>query len=86
MTLTNDKADPEGKRIVDKVMRLHRKLVARDVHVIDLRTGERVEADYPCDWYGRDMARMCREEDDLYLAISAHPRFEERWGMKPASF
>ncbi len=86
LNLNNMKADIEGKRVVDKILRMHRKVVAKDVHVIDLKTGDRVDTDYSRDWYGPDMARRCREEDDLFVGVSVRPDLDRLWGLKPASF
>jgi hypothetical protein len=74
----------EGKRVIDKLFRLHRKLVDNKVVPIDLRTGEvagEIETDY--EWYGADVARQCFEKQDHYLDVRLSRESDRFWGYKP---
>lgn len=75
-------ADPEQSRIIDKVLRIHRKHVAREALVYDLKTGELVREDECIAWHGPDMARRSREEDDLYLTINFYRDEGKFYGFK----
>lgn len=75
-----------GKRIIDKLFRVHRKLVDNKVVPVDLRTGEiagKVETDDY--WHGADMARRCLDNDDHYLAVRLDRENDRFWGYKPVS-
>lgn len=75
----------EGKRVIDKLFRLHRKTVDNHVVPVDLRTGAVAgpeEASY--DWHGPDQARQCLTRKDHYLGISILPNRDRFWGYLPA--
>lgn len=75
----------EGKRVIDKLFRLHRKLVDNKVVPLDLRTGEvadEMKTDY--EWHGADMARQCLDKEDHYLGVMLDRTNDRFWGYKPA--
>lgn len=75
----------EGKAIIDKVFRLHRKLVDNKVVPLELRTGEVAGPEETDDyWYGADMARQCLDETDRYLFLRLDRENDRFWGYKPA--
>lgn len=76
--------DACGKRVIDKLFRVHRKLVDNKVVPVDLRTGEVAgEVETSHYWHGADMARQCLEKEDHYLFVSLDRDNDRFWGYKP---
>lgn len=81
---TNDRKDDAlGKKIIDKVYRLSAKVFSNKAHLVDLVTGEVKSSVRYYNWYGRDLARLCAEDDDLFLALSMDREHGEYWGLRP---
>ena len=76
--------DPRGKKIVDKVFRLSGKIFSNKARWVDLFTGETVEEMRYYNWCGRDMARRCREEKNLFLDLWFNREQKIFRGLKPA--
>ena len=76
------RADDDQSRIIDKVLRIHRKHVTKDVLVYDLKTGAVVREDTCTYWFCPDMARRSLEEDDLYLSVGFLPDEGKFYGFK----
>lgn len=76
--------DPTGKKMVDKVFRMSRKVLSRAARWVDLKTGTTVEYVRFHDWYGRHLARRCREEKDTYIILSIRRDEDRFWGLLPA--
>ena len=75
--------DVWGKKMIDKVFRLHGKIFSNRARWINLITGEEEMSVRYHNWYGRDMARLCNEEEDLYLAVNLDYAKEEYLGLLP---
>lgn len=74
----------DGKRTIDKLWRLHRKVVGNRVVPFSLRTGEVAgpeETDHR--WHGIDMARQCLTKKDHYLGLWMNREQGDPWGYKP---
>lgn len=81
---TNDRKDDAwGKKIIDKVYRLSAKVFSNKAHLVDLVTGEVKFSVRYHNWYGRDLARLCAENDDLFLAVSLNREDGEYLGLRP---
>jgi len=72
----------DEERVLDKVLRVHRKHVSKDALVYDLKTGALVGENTTSYWFGPDMARRSRDEDDLYLQIHFNRAEDKMWGYK----
>ena len=62
-------ASKEQSRIIDKVLRIHRKHVTNYAVAYDLKTGKVVGEEKSIFWFCPEMARRSLEEEDLYLQI-----------------
>lgn len=74
----------EGKRIIDKLFRIHRKMSGNRVVPIDLKTGAVTgseEIDY--NWHGIDIARQCLTKKDHYLGLYIDREKEIFRGYRP---
>lgn len=76
-------ADARGRKIIDKLFRLHRKLSDNRAVAVDLRTGKKLGTEKLHDWYGDDLARKCLTEEDLYLEVNLSPEENRFWGYLP---
>ena len=76
--------DREGKRIINKMFRIHRKMVDNRAVAVDLRTGKVVDEERLYDWYGRDFATQCRMKKDHYIQVVILPDQDIFWGYLPA--
>lgn len=75
---------PEGRRVIDKVFRIHRKLAGNKAVPVDLRTGDVAgEVETVHYWHGQDMARQCRQKKDHYLFVRLDRENDRFWGYKP---
>lgn len=75
--------DVWGKKITDKLFRLHGKVFSNKARWVNLITGEEEMSVRYHDWCGRDMARLCNEEEDLYLAVNLDYENNEYLGLLP---
>lgn len=83
---SNDRIEDErGKKTIDKVYRLHGKVFFNKHRWVDLVTGETGEELRYGDWCGRDMARRCHDEEDLFLDLWLDDEREQYLGLKPAA-
>lgn len=76
--------DPTGKRIVDRVFRLHRNMFAKKARWVDLISRRTVRLEKRNNWYGPDLARLCHEQRETYLDISINPYKQQFLGLLPA--
>lgn len=75
--------DVWGKKITDKLFRLHSKVFSNKARWINLITGEVEMSVRYHNWCGQDMARLCKEEEDLYLAVNLDYANNEYLGLLP---
>ena len=75
--------DVWGKKMIDKVFRLHGKIFSNKARWINLITGEEKMSVRYHNWCGRDMARLCNEEEDLYLAVEFDYANNQYLGLLP---
>lgn len=76
--------DKEDARVVDKVLRIHRKHVHKRAERFDLVTGKFDREDTCTYWYGPDIGRRSREEEDLFLQVRYYRDIGKFWGYKAA--
>lgn len=75
--------DRDGKRIIDKMFRIHRKMVDNHTVIVDLRTGDVVRDEKNYDWYGPDFAKQCQMKKDHYLEVTILRDQDIFWGHLP---
>jgi len=76
--------DAWGKKTIDKLYRLSGKIFSNKCRWVDLVTGETVEELRYANWCGRNMARRCDEEEDLFLDLWINHENNRYCGLKPA--
>jgi len=76
------KDNKDDARVVDKVLRIQRKHLHKRAEVFDLKTGKSLGIDDCTYWYGPDMGRRSREEEDLYLQVRFYRDRGEILGYK----
>jgi len=76
------KDNKDDARVVDKVLRIQRKHLHKKAEVFDLKTGKSLGIDDCTYWYGPDMGRRSREEEDLYLQVRFYRDRGEILGYK----
>lgn len=76
------KDNKDDARVVDKVLRIQRKHLYKQAEVFDLMTGKSLGIDDCSYWYGPDMGRRSREEEDLYLQVRFYRDRGEILGYK----
>lgn len=76
--------DERGKKLVDKVFRLSQKILSNRVVAVDLATSAVIREERDWNWHGRDVARLCREESDVYVSVMLDRENGRFWGYRPA--